>query len=307
MKREAAILAMVITGALGFLVGLLVHLSPGDVPSRGEGSLLRVPIAGGTAALVVIEEFSEFQCPYCGKAALGSVKKLKERYGDRVALRFRHFPLRFHKQAIPAAKAAMAAGVQGRFWEMHDLLFANRKELSTEKYVAFARQLGLDPDRLLWEMDDPRLEEYIQADILLSKKLGLRGAPTFYINGKQLVGAQPSEAFAEIIDAELAAAEALVAQGVEAGDVYRQRAAANGASEAFLAHVVDGEPVAFPAKKEALAPETGSRPTLYISPVEEGGMSGENFFTTKFEDAVKWARKWSLFQYPFVTACCATA
>jgi len=258
MKREAAILAMVITGGLGFLVGLMIHLSPGDVPARGEGSLLGVPTAGGATALVVIEEFSEFQCPYCGKAALESVKKLKERYGDRLSLRFHHFPLRSHKQAIPAAKAAMAAGIQGKFWEMHDLLFANRKELSTEKYVELARQLGLDPDRLLWDMDDPRMEEYIQADIRLSKKLGLRGAPTFYINGKQLVGAQPPDAFAEIIDAELAAAEALA--GVEAGDVYRQRAAANGASEAFLTHVVDGEPVATPAKKKALAPGRPAKP-----------------------------------------------
>ncbi len=259
MKKEAAILAMVITGGLGFLVGLLIHLSPGDVPSRGEGSPLAVPTTGGTTALVVIEEFSEFQCPFCAKAALESVKKLKERYGDRVSLRFRHFPLRFHKQAIPAAKAAMAAGIQGRFWEMHDLLFANRKEFSSEKYVEFALQLGLDPDRLLWDMDDPRVEEYIQADILLSKKLGLRGAPTFYINGKQLVGAQPPDAFAEIIDAEIAAAEALVTQGVKAEDVYRQRAAANGASETFLTHVVDGEPVVTPEKR-ALTPEKSAKP-----------------------------------------------
>ena len=250
MKREAAVLAMVITAAFGFLVGLLVHLSPGEVPPRGGEGLLAVPATGGAQALVVIEEFSDFQCPFCGKAALDSLKGVKERYGDRVLCRFRHFPLRSHKQAVPAAKAATAAGFQGRFWEMHDLLFQHRKELSTETYMTLARQLGLNTDRLLWDMDDPRVDAYIRADAALAGKLGVRGAPTFYINGRQLVGAQPVSAFAEIIDAELAAGEALLAEGVEPGDVYRRRAAANDASEAFLAHVVDGEPVAAPEKKK---------------------------------------------------------
>ena len=251
MKREAAILAMVITGALGFLVGLLVHLSSGDVPTQGEGDLLAVPSTGGAQPLVVIEEFSDFQCPFCGKAALDSVKKVKERYGDRVSIRFRHFPLRSHKQALPAAKASMAAGLQGRFWEMHDLLFENRQELSTEKYVELARQLGLDTDRLLWDMEDARLDEYLQADMALSQKLGIQGAPTFYINGRQIVGAQPIDAFAEVIDAEIAAGDALLAEGVAPGEVYRRRAVANGATEDFLTHLVDGEPVAPPAKKKS--------------------------------------------------------
>ncbi len=251
MKREAAILAMVITGALGFLVGLLVHLSPGDVPPRGEGGLLAVPSTGTAQSLVVIEEFSDFQCPFCGKAALDSVKKVKETYGDRVSVRFRHFPLRSHKEAIPAAKAAMAAGFQGKFWEMHDLLFEFRKELSTEKYVELARQLGLDTDRLLWDMDDARLDAYVQADAALAQKLGIRGAPTFYINGKQIVGAQPLEEFAKIIDAEIAAGEALLAEGVPADEIYRRRASANGVPEAFLTHLVDGKPMALPAKKKS--------------------------------------------------------
>ncbi len=253
MKKEAVVLVMVITGALGFLVGLLVHLSPGDVPPRGEAGLLAVPSTGSGQALVVIEEFSDFQCPFCGKAALESVKEVKDTYGDRVSIRFRHFPLRSHKEALPAAKAAMAAGFQGRFWEMHDLLFENRKELSTEKYVDLARQLGLDTDRLLWDMDDPRLDAYVQADAALAGELGVRGAPTFYINGKQIVGAQPLAAFAEIIDAELAAGEALLAEGVAANEIYRRRAMANGVSEVFLTHLVDGKPKVAPAKKKSAA------------------------------------------------------
>ena len=253
MKREAAILAMVITGGLGFLVGLLVHLSPGDVPQRGEGGLLGVPSTGGAQALVVIEEFSDFQCPFCGKAALESVKQVKDKYGDRVSIRFRHFPLRSHKEAVPAAKAAMAAGFQGKFWEMHDLLFEHRKELSTERYVEIARQLGLDTDRLLWDMDDPRLDAYVEADAALAAELGVRGAPTFYINGKQIVGAQPLDAFAQIIDAEIAAGEALLAEGVAADEIYRRRAMANAVPEAFLTHLVEGKPKALPAKKKSAA------------------------------------------------------
>jgi len=249
MKREAAILAMVITAALGFLVGLLVHLSPGAVPPRSEQGLLVVPATGGAQPLVVIEEFSDFQCPFCGKAALESMKGVKQRYGDRVSVRFRHFPLRSHKQAVPAAKAATAAGFQGKFWEMHDLLFQHRKELSTETYMALARQLGLNTDRLIWDMDDPRVEAYIRADAALAVKLGVRGAPTFFINGNQVVGAQGVSVFAEVIDTELAAGEALLAEGVAPGDVYRRRAAANGANESFLAHVVDGAPMATPEKK----------------------------------------------------------
>ncbi|MFH1532886.1 MAG: thioredoxin domain-containing protein [Pseudomonadota bacterium] len=251
MRREAAILVMVIIGALGFLVGLLVHLSPGDVPPRSDGGLLAVPATGGARPLVVIEEFSDFQCPFCGKAALDSVKKVKEQYGDQVSIRFRHFPLRSHKEAVPAAKAAMAAGFQGKFWEMHDLLFQSRKELSTETYVDLARQLGLDADRLLWDMDDSRLDDYVQSDAALARALDIRGAPTFFINGKQIVGAQPPAAFSEIIDAEITAAEALLAEGVGADEIYRRRALVNGANEAFLEHLVDGKPMAPPAKKKS--------------------------------------------------------
>ncbi|MBM4371283.1 MAG: thioredoxin domain-containing protein, partial [Deltaproteobacteria bacterium] len=268
MKKEGVIVAWVVTGLLGFAAGLLIRWSPGGLPEAGDGPLLRVPAKGDPAAAVVLEEFSDFQCPFCARLALDSLRQVRDRYGDRVLLRFHHFPLRSHRMALPAARAAMAASLQGRFWEMHDRLFEQGKDLSEEVLVALARQAGLDTARFLWDLEDPRVEAHVQADADLSRALGLRGAPTLFVNGHMLMGAQPFEDLAARIDAELEAVAALRAEGVPAAELYRRRAEANGASEAFLSHVVEGTPVAPPEKKKS--PGTGSDGREALIPATRG-------------------------------------
>ena len=117
---------------------------------------------------------------------------------------FKQNPLSFHKQAIPAAKASLAAHEQGKFWEMHDLLFANQKKLDRPALDGYAQQLGLNAAKFKAAMDSDRFDKRIKADQALAASLGARGTPAFFVNGRQLRGAQPFARFKEIIDEELA-------------------------------------------------------------------------------------------------------
>ena len=128
---------------------------------------------------------------------------LKE-YGDKVSFYFRQFPLPMHKNAMPAHRAAIAADKQGKFWEMHDKLFANQKARSDEDLKGFAKEIGLDVDQ--WEKDfrDPATEQRIKDDMKACSSLGVRGAPGFLINGRLLSGARPYQQFKSVLDEELA-------------------------------------------------------------------------------------------------------
>ena len=149
-------------------------------------------------------------------------------------MEFWHNPLDFHNMALPAAKASVAAQLQGRFWEMHDLIFRNQKSLSPERLLALATQLGLDIDRLKWDMADPRVEEFISQNVAAAIAMGLRGTPMFIINGKVLKGAQPPAKFKELIDAELIKAEAALADGTPREDLARVLAELNGADAKYI-------------------------------------------------------------------------
>ena len=117
-------------------------------------------------------------------------------------------PLEIHKDAPLAHVAAMAAGEQGKFWEFHDALFKKQGQLSPALYDELARKLGLDVDRFHSSIQAHKSAAHIQADMAAGKAVGAEGTPTFFINGKKLVGAQPIDAFKQLIDAELAAAVA---------------------------------------------------------------------------------------------------
>ena len=116
---------------------------------------------------------------------------------------FKHLPLRIHPKAPAAHAAAIAAGKQGKFWEMHDKIFANQREMSPEKYVAYAEELGLDVEQFKKDVEDPEVKKRVDADTQEASKLLVRGTPAFFINGKYLSGAQPFEAFKSRIDEEL--------------------------------------------------------------------------------------------------------
>lgn len=148
---------------------------------------------------VKILEFSEFQCPYCARAA-PTVDKVKEEYGDDVEIIFKHFPLNFHRYAQKAAEASECARDQGKFWEYHDTLFENQQSLDIPSLKNYAKDLGLDTDRFNTCLDDGEKISLVQNDFREGQSLGVRGTPTFFINDQMVVGAQPYEVFEEIID-----------------------------------------------------------------------------------------------------------
>lgn len=171
--------------------GRKVEIPLGDAPVRGQAD-----------ARVAIVEYSDFQCPFCARV-IPTLNRIRETYGDRVKLVYKHLPLRIHPEARPAAAAAEAAGLQGKFWEMHDAIFANQRELSDARYVEWARELGLDVERFERDRKSEAVLARIEKDEEEAARVGVGGTPAFFINGRFLSGAQPFESFQRMIDEEL--------------------------------------------------------------------------------------------------------
>jgi protein-disulfide isomerase len=176
-------------------------------------------VRGPTTALVTIVEWADFQCPFCARvqATLG---ELERKYQGRVRFVFKHNPLPMHARAMPAAIAAEAAGRQGKFWPMHDLLFSDIRNITDEQIAKYAKKLKLDRKRLKRDMADIALKTKIEAQQKQGASLGARGTPAFFVNGRFLSGAQPVESFSALIDEELERAQARVEKGTRTTDVY---------------------------------------------------------------------------------------
>lgn len=157
------------------------------------------PSKGAKNAKVTVVEFSDFQCPFCSKGK-DIVDQLLKLYPNDVKVVFKNLPLDFHPEALPAAKAAMAAGKQGKFWEMHDYLFDNQKSLKSDFYPEAAKKLNLDVAKFNTDMGSKEIEDAVKADLEQAKSLGVQGTPNFYVNGVNLRGAYPIEEFQKIVD-----------------------------------------------------------------------------------------------------------
>jgi protein-disulfide isomerase len=177
------------------------------------------PTFGPKAAKVTIVEWSDFECPFCSRVT-PTLTKIKETYGKDVRVVFRHQPLPFHPNAKPAAEAAMAAHEQGKFWEMHDKLFANQKALDRASLEKYAQELKLDMGRFKAALDSGKFRKMVEADSAAGSAVGANGTPTFFINGRQFVGAQPFDNFKQVIDEEIAKADKLLASGVKLENLY---------------------------------------------------------------------------------------
>jgi len=139
---------------------------------------------GAEHAPVVVVEYGDFQCPTCKQAA-PAVRMLLERFANRVRIAFRHFPLEeAHPQALVAAEAAECAGEQGKFWEMHDLLFANQDHLKPSHLHGYAERLGLDLPRFTAELDDHVYLQRIREHQDGGRRSHVRGTPGFFVNGR---------------------------------------------------------------------------------------------------------------------------
>jgi protein-disulfide isomerase len=171
-------------------------------PYRVAVEVGSAPVRGNPNAPVTIVEFSDFQCPYCVHAR-PTVNRVREVYGDKVRWVFRHFPLDFHAQAEKAGEAAACAGEQGKFWEMHDLLWVNTSKLQVADLKAHAATLGLDGPAFGQCLDSGRYAGLVGSDTEAGQGYGVSGTPAFFVNGRPLVGAQPFDAFAQVIDDEL--------------------------------------------------------------------------------------------------------
>ena len=157
------------------------------------------PVKGNPNAKYTIIEFSDFQCPYC-KRGMEVMEEVLKAYPNDVKLAFKNLPLPFHDNARPAAKAALAAGKQGKFWEMHELLFQNQQELGEEGFVKFATKLGLNLDQFKTDMANPEIEKQIQEDEAKAQELGFNGTPAFLVAGVKVTGARPMPFFKEVIE-----------------------------------------------------------------------------------------------------------
>lgn len=182
---------------------IVVNLKPPpvlrvDVPIGGA------PFKGPAKAPVTVVEFTDFHCPFC-KQVLPTLTQLITRYGDKVKLVYKDFPIdQLHPGASKAHEAARCANEQGKFWSFHDKLFANATKTSPDELNAYASQLGLDVPAFEKCYSSGKYKAAVQKDIEEGRVLGVTGTPAFFINGRLVSGAKPLESFTSVIDDELA-------------------------------------------------------------------------------------------------------
>jgi len=210
------------------------------------------PTKGPDNALVTIVEFSDFECPFCSRVT-PTLKQVVERYGNDVRVVWKNNPLPFHRNAMPAAIAAMEAFEQGgddKFWAMHDKLFENQRALSRSDLEGYAQELGLNMSQFKAALDNEEHKDTVEAQQTLAKSLGASGTPAFFINGRYIRGAQPLPAFTKVIDEELAKAKERVKAGTPKSQLYAKTIENGATSPQFVGGDQPERPSAPPADQE---------------------------------------------------------
>jgi protein-disulfide isomerase len=184
-----------LTTTAGSLAGPIQRVEIGKSPVRGS------------AETVTIVEFSDYQCPFCSRA-VPTMKALLAQYPQGIRWVFKNLPLDFHQYSLLAHKAALAAGEQGRFWEMHDLIFADQAAIKREDLLKNAMELGLDVNKFTADLDSERIAKVIDEDKTEAAALGVTGTPTFFVNGKRMIGAWPLAEYKKLVEAEISKAGA---------------------------------------------------------------------------------------------------
>ncbi len=201
---------------LGVLVFALTRLNGGGDASGGTASLLgtllpRDRSEGNASSTVVLIEYSDFQCPACA-SYYPIVKRVVKDYKDRILFAYRHFPLGQHKNANLAARASEAAGKQGKFWEMHDMIFEKQTEWSEsgdakKLFTGYATSLGLNKETFLSDIDSPDIKSKVKDDYDGGFAAGVNATPTFFLNGMKLQNPSNEAGFRTLIDAAIAGNE----------------------------------------------------------------------------------------------------
>ncbi len=206
---------------------LVAGCGTSSTPATGGGSPALVPAPVGTSpvrgppdAWVTIVLYSDFQCPFCANFQV-TLQSVLPSYGNDVRLVFKHYPLPRHTYAHTTAVAAECAHQQGKFWELHDLVFANRDTLFSGPFesqlVSLATQAGLDLSSWQACRSDPATSAIVDADQATGSTLGVSGTPTSFVNGVMVVGADSAASYRGVIDAALARAKA---SGIPASEYY---------------------------------------------------------------------------------------
>ena len=175
-------------------------------PERINVDLGTSPVKGESDAPVTMVEFSDFECPFCGRFFSDTLPQIESEYIKTGKVRFvyKHLPLDFHAQAVPAALASECAHEQGRFWEYHDLLLGNQESLSDANYKKWAGDLSLKQPQFDECLESRKHQDRVSGDAQQAAQAGISGTPGFLINGITVSGAQPFEAFQQVIEGELA-------------------------------------------------------------------------------------------------------
>jgi len=194
---------------LVFFVGLAAGYMLGKVPTQAAAMSPVTdddPSQGPEDAPVVIVEFSDYQCPYCQMWHQDVLPRIMNEYSGQIRFIYRDFPLSGHPEAQPAAEAANCAGDQDAYWQFQDAIFSGLYGYGITAYTQYAQDLGLDMDSFSSCVDKRKHQAEVLEDYSEAISLGVQSTPTFFINGTQLVGAQPFETFQSMIEAELAKA-----------------------------------------------------------------------------------------------------
>lgn len=193
LTSESKFLLSILTGAIVIVAGALWIFSKPTKPLAKE---LLVPAAshmlGNPDAKTYLVEFSDFQCPACA-AFEPAIEAIINKESDKLLFVYRHFPLPKHENALAAAKASEAAGKQGKFWEMHHLLFTNQANLSPDLYGQLAEQLNLDIPRFTEAMSASEVASSVSNDVDLGRNIGINATPTFFLNGVKINPVSPQD------------------------------------------------------------------------------------------------------------------
>jgi protein-disulfide isomerase len=201
-KSEAAV-EEVVGGLLG-AARLERRLPDVRSPALPLDNADHTPLKGKADAKVRVVEFADFQCPYCSRAA-DTMRALEQKYGDRVSFSYRHFPLRsIHPQAQRASEIAQCAGEQGKFWPVHDALYAHQDALDEPNAKKLAVEAGVDATKLDECLGAGRGAAQVEIDFKKGEEVGIEGTPSFFINGRQFGGNPTVAGLAQALDEELA-------------------------------------------------------------------------------------------------------
>ncbi|HUY85244.1 MAG TPA: thioredoxin domain-containing protein [Candidatus Dormibacteraeota bacterium] len=207
-KQFLGVILIIIVVLVGIFALTGNKLSQTSSNGSSTGTLTQHVEGQGTTGVTLVE-YGDYQCPYCGQY-FPTVKQVVAEYGDKIKFQFRNFPLTgLHQNAFAAARAAEAAGLQNKFWEMNDVLYQTQSQWSnagdpTTTFDQYAQQLGLNLSRYKTDYASSKVNDLINADEAEGNKLGIQGTPTFFLDGKQIQVANAASAFEKLINAEIA-------------------------------------------------------------------------------------------------------